>query len=92
MIVIDYVYILKLWPLVKFKGLYSECIEYKEFPMRVSTAYLVQAKKEPLFGSINYGRQLNEALLAQQTRADSSECGQGKIRCLLSRQCVDGSL
>lgn len=89
--VVDYVYIMQLWPLIKFKSFYSECIEYKEFPMKISTAYLVQTKKEPLFGVIDYGRHLNELLRTEQAKPASDQCEYGKIRCVLSQQCVQGS-
>jgi len=59
--------------------------------MKVSTAYLVQSKKEPLFGSINYGKQLNEIIITQQSKSTADECGPGKIRCFLSQECVDGN-
>lgn len=86
--VVDYVYVKKLWPLIKFKSLYSECIEYKEFPLKISAAYLVQSNKEPLIGQINYGEQLNALLKSERLSADM--CEPGMIRCVLSQQCVRG--
>lgn len=86
--VVEYVYVNKLWPLVKYKSLYSECIEYKEFPLKISTAYLVQSKKEPLIGRIDYGKHLNELLKAERINTDM--CEPGMIRCVLSQECVKG--
>lgn len=87
--VVDYVYVRKLWPLTKYKSLYSECIEYKEFPLKISAAYLVQSKKEPIIGEINYGYQLNSVLRAERTGV--AACDQGEIRCVLSQECVRGA-
>lgn len=86
--VVDYVYVKKLWPLTKFKSLYSECIEYKEFPLKISAAYLVQSKKEAIIGEINYGKQLNELLKSERSHSDL--CEPGMIRCVLSQECVRG--
>jgi len=86
---IDIVYLTKLWPLVKYKSLYSECVEYKEFHLKLSTAYLGQSKKEPLIGKLNYGSHLNS--LVQAYRSDQSDCQPGTIKCLFSQGCVSGN-
>lgn len=89
---VDYVYIVKRWPLTKFKSLYSECIEYREFPLKISTAYLVQSKKEPIIGQINYGQQLNALLKSsREINTMNGKCGVGQIRCVLSQECVQGN-
>ena len=88
-------YIIKFWPLLKFKSLFSECIEYKEFPMKISTAYLAQSKKEPLFGTINYGKHFNAVLREEHARSKSdvdATCEVGRIKCVLSQECVKGNL
>lgn len=90
--VVDYVYVMRMWPLVKFKSLYAECIEYKELPLKVSAAYLLQSKKEPVTGAINYGPHLNSML--KQGRASNAAdqiCDQGEIQCVLSQECVRGA-
>jgi len=89
--VVDYVYVMRMWPLIKYKSLYAECIEYKELPLKVSAAYLLQSKKEPISGAINYGPHLNKML--KEGRASSvSICDQGEIQCVLSQECVRGTL
>jgi hypothetical protein len=94
----DYVYITKQWPLIKFKSLYSECIEYNEFKLRISSAYLVQPKKEPIVGQINYGSHLNTMALMQRKAHENSEgeeddmdaCDVGMVKCILSQECMPG--
>lgn len=80
----DFVYIKKKWPLVKLKSLFSECIEYKEFYMRISIAYLT-INIEPIIGEIHYGK-----YLLNEQENDSFKCQNGQIKCLLTQQCVDG--
>lgn len=91
---VDYVYVMRMWPLVKFKSLYAECIEYKELPLKVSAAYLLQSKKEPVSGAINYGPHLNDVLKQGRSSSGANQqiCDQGEIQCLLSQECVRGAL
>ena len=87
--VVDYVYLTKLWPFVKYKSLYSECIEYKKLNLKISSSFLNQPNKELLIGTINYGKLLdkrvNESLLLCDAKA-------GMIKCLLTQTCVHGKL
>jgi hypothetical protein len=87
--VVDYVYLTKLWPFVKYKSLYSECIEYKKLNLKISSSFLNQPNKELLIGTINYGKLLdkraNESLLVCDAKA-------GMIKCLLTQTCVHGKL
>ncbi len=87
--VVDYVYLTKLWPLVKYKSLYSECIEYKKLNLKISSSFLIQPNKEFFIGTINYGKLLdkraNESLLLCDAKV-------GMIKCLLSQSCVHGKL
>lgn len=89
--VVDYVYVMRMWPLVKFKSLYAECIEYKELPLKVSAAYLLQSKKEPVAGAINYGPHLNDMLKQGRSSRGGQICDQGEIQCVLSQECVRGA-
>lgn len=82
----DYVYVTKLWPFIKYKGLYSECVQYFRLRMRISKSYLIMENKEPVVGMIDYLDSINNASRA------SLGCNEkaGQIACLLSRKCVNG--
>lgn len=51
---IDYIYVTKLWPFVKYKSLYSECVEYHKIKLKMSLSYLTTEKKEPIVGDLHY--------------------------------------
>ena len=82
----EFVYVTKLWPMIKSKSLYSECIRYEKLTLRMSMSYLNLSNKEPIVGTIHYGNGLLNA---------SSETCTGKvgmISCLLSNECVQGTM
>ena len=82
--VVDYVFIRRLWPLVKYKSLYSECVEYQSLPLKISAAFLTLPNKEPLVGGVDYGK------VTQRSTGRQCEANKGMVRCLLSQQCVYG--
>ena len=86
--VVDYVYLTKLWPFVKYKSLYSECIEYKKVNLKISSAFLTQPNKEPLLGTVSYGKLINQLTNNSQIHCEKP----GMIKCLVSQQCVQGKL
>jgi hypothetical protein len=81
----NFVYITKLWPLTRFKGLYSECIQYFPFKLKISKAYLNLENKEPIIGVIDYLDTLNSS---RQTKTCDEKAGQ--ILCPLNKKCVTG--
>lgn len=85
---VDFVYVTKLWPLIKSKSLYSECIRYEKVTLKMSMQYLSLPNKEPIRGTIHYGDALNRS----STSGTSDECKgkMGMISCLLSKECVQG--
>ena len=81
----SFVFIKKLWPFSKFKGLYSECVSYTPLRLKISRSFLNMENKEPIVGSIDYMGNLNAA----RNAVDCDEKA-GKISCLLSKKCVTG--
>jgi len=79
----------KLWPFVKYKSLYSECIEYRKLNLKISAAFLNQPNKEPVIGTINYGKFLNKLSNDSKNNCDSKT---GMIQCLLTQDCVHGKM
>jgi len=86
----DFVFITKLWPMIKSKSLYSECIRYEKLTLRMSLSYLNLSNKEPIVGTIYYGN----ALTNRSGFGNNEQCtGRvGMISCLLSNECVQGTM
>jgi hypothetical protein len=85
----NYVYVTKLWPIIKSKSIYSECIRYEKLTLKMSLAFLKLAKKEPIYGTIDYGRLLNASIKQEN---DICKGKVGLISCLLSKECVQGPI
>lgn len=83
---IDYLYIEKLWPLIKHKGLYSQCIRYEKFYLKVSSKFITNARKSLITaGKIHYPNYVYQSL------EESKPCeGSDKIRCHFTKECVVG--
>lgn len=79
----------RLWPLVKYKSLYSECVEYRKIHLKISSAFLNQPNKEPLLGTIHYGRLMSKINNSSKLNCDTQP---GMIKCLLTQECVQGRL
>ena len=84
----DHVYVTKLWPLVKSKSLYSECVRYEKLTLKLSLQYLSMENKEPIAGTIHYGHLLN----ASRQVNEPCKGKIGTISCLLNNECVQGTM
>lgn len=82
----NFVYVTKLWPFVKLKSLYSECVEYHRLRLKMSTAYLTLERKEPIVGVIDY----IDGSLREGEHDSACDEKSGKIQCLFSKKCVTG--
>ena len=86
---LDHVYITQLWPFVKYKTLYYECVTYEKLRLRISVEYLNSSNKEPISGSINYGNLIDKNGAEHESKCKAKL---GQISCLLNKQCVYGTV
>jgi len=87
----EFVYVTKLWPMIKSKSLYSECVRYEKLTFRMSLSYLNLSNKEPISGTIHYGNDL----IGNSSSSKANEQCKGRvgmISCLLSNECVQGTM
>jgi hypothetical protein len=83
-----YLFMSTLWPLVKFKSLYSECIQYVKLELKVSRSYLIQPNKAPIIGTIHY----DDATIQNIKTDSNNNCPIGQIKCFLTNKCVFGNI
>jgi uncharacterized glyoxalase superfamily metalloenzyme YdcJ len=85
---VDYLYIEKMWPLIKHKGLYSQCIRYEKFYLQVSSKFITTARKSLITAAkIHYPKHVKESF-EKAEKCDSSD----KIRCHYTNECVVGKM
>lgn len=84
----DFVYVTQLWPLVKRKSVYSECIEYVRLKLKMSRSYLIAERKAPIVGHIHY----YDDGTFDRDAADSIECASrpGTVFCQFTKTCKKG--
>lgn len=84
----EFVFVTKLWPLIKMKSLYSECVEYRVMRLKMSVGYLVAEKKEPIVGELHY---FDDGLF-DNWAVDADECAQkpGNVFCRFTKSCKKG--
>jgi hypothetical protein len=87
----EFVYVTKLWPMIKSKSLYSECVRYEKLTFRMSLSYLNLSNKEPISGTIHYGNDLINNNGSNETH-EQCKGRVGMISCLLSNECVQGTM
>jgi hypothetical protein len=85
---IDYIYVTKLWPLVKSKSLYSDCVEYHKLRLKLSLGYLTLDKKEPIGGQLHYYD--NAAYFTDEQNPAGSCQKKAMIYCNFTKTCKQG--
>lgn len=85
----NYVYVTKLWPIIKSKSIYSECVRYEKLTLKIGLPFLKMANKEPIYATINYGSLLNTSVKQEN---DICKGKVGQISCLLTKNCVQGTI
>jgi hypothetical protein len=88
---IDYLFIEKQWPLIKHKGLYSSCVKYEPFYLKISMSFLIKAKKSTIkAGIIHYPKYI---LDSYEKLKDTKTCNQlDFVYCYATEECVEGKL
>lgn len=84
----EFVYVTQLWPFVKRKGLYAECVDYRVMKLKMSVSYLIGERKVPIHGHIHY---YDDAMFGRDAVSDL-ECAQkpGTIYCRFTKSCKQG--